>query len=184
MPLFPADFSLQTAIKSTAYFTATVEKLDATAQPPRMILKPKENIRQPGDKLPWATMRVVMEGDAKAKKLKHPEQLFKRLAPGLPVIVFANKTPKNYFAFVYTNGTWFHLSCPKPDSEPWELTHGQPALRGTFKGTTAELHKTLRDILERKIAIPKANDKEPPGFGPEVKPPARHPKKGRRDPDK
>ena len=52
----------------------------------------------------------------------------------------------------------------------WSLTHGEPTLRRTYTGTTAELRQLLIDHLAGKAKLPMANQKEPPGFGPEVLP--------------
>jgi hypothetical protein len=49
------------------------------------------------------------------------------------------------------------------------MAQGEPYLRTTFKGTTAELQKVLVDHLAGKGKLPEPI-KEEPGFGPEYQP--------------
>ena len=48
----------------------------------------------------------------------------------------------------------------------WRLQQGEPYLRTTFKGTTAEMNKVLVDHLAGKGKLPEPVKAEP-GFGPE-----------------
>jgi outer membrane protein assembly factor BamB len=147
-------------------FTAVVDKLDPAR--PAVILNVDANLK---DKVPFTRMPVNMTGDTEAQKGKHSEILCKRLKPELPVIVFAGKRGKQYTAFVYSNGTWFQVLGQVGDSEDkvvWSLAHGEPYLRRTFKGTTAELKQIVVDGLAKKKEPPDPNPKEEPGFGPEA----------------
>src|SRR5207248_4344610 len=74
-------------------------------------------------------------------------------------------------AFAFTNGTWFQMIAPKKldtDKAVLAFTHGEPFLRRTFKGTTEEMRKLVLDGLAGKGKLPPVNQKEAPGFGPEV----------------
>lgn len=158
-------------------FTATVEKVDP--EKPGIILNVNEELK---GKVPFKRMPVNMTGDSEAVKEKHPEKLFKRVKPGLPVMVFAGGRGKMYTAFIYTEGTWFQILGrvgDAPDKVTFSLTHGEPYLRRTFKGTTAELKQIVVDGLAKKKDPPGPNDKEEPGFGPEVKPDSDKKEEGR-----
>jgi len=90
-------------------FTARVEKMDAKAKPPRLVIKVQESLKK-GDKPPFEQMHLhLTEGNPQAKEAKHRLEVLKRLAVDLPLVIFARKTDdkaKAYSAFVYTNGTW------------------------------------------------------------------------------
>jgi outer membrane protein assembly factor BamB len=148
---------------------AKVEKIDADR--PLVVLTVQEDIK---GKLPMRRLAVNFKGDEEAKKLGHVPQLLKRLAPDLPVVLtIMVPRGKDRFAFAYTNGTWFHVMGQPTDEEGklvWSLMHGEPYLRRTFKGTTAELRQTIIDGISGKGKLPPWNKNEPPGFGPEVAP--------------
>src|SRR5207244_9263603 len=149
-------------------FMAKVEKIDPDK--PALVLQMTEKLKgKPGfDRLP-----INLTGDSEGQKAKHTPQLLKRLASGMPVVVFVNQRGKRYEAFVFTNGTWFQAigHGDKDDSAKirWAFTHCEPYLRRTFKGTTAELRQTVIDGLTGKKAPPEPDPKEPPGLGPELK---------------
>jgi hypothetical protein len=73
-------------------------------------------------------------------------------------------------ALAYTNGTWMQLVGDRTgdDTVVWSLTHGEPYLRRTSKGTTSELRATLIDVLTGKKRAPAIDKMAEPGFGPEV----------------
>src|SRR5262249_54248216 len=103
---------------------------------------------------------------------KHTELLLKRLAQDLPVVVLGDKRG---MVLAYSNGTWFQLKSHKPASPDaphvFSFLHGEPYLRKTFKGTTAELRQVILDGLSGKKKLPAPDEKELPGFGPEVQAP-------------
>jgi outer membrane protein assembly factor BamB len=141
-----------------------VEKIDGEI--PQVIVTVQEDLK---GKAPVRRLAIHFKGDDDAKKFGHVPQLLKRLAPELPVILFASKRDKNYTSFAYTNGTWFRIAGQKSgDDVAWRLMHGEPFLRRTFKGTTAELKQLVIDDLAGKGKLPKYNKKEKPGFGPEI----------------
>ncbi|HWG43059.1 MAG TPA: PQQ-binding-like beta-propeller repeat protein, partial [Gemmataceae bacterium] len=75
-------------------------------------------------------------------------------------------------AFAYTNGTWFQMVGVEADGMVrWSFTHGEPYLRKTFKGSTADLKQIVVDSLADKKKPPEPDTKEKPGFGPEVESP-------------
>ena len=146
---------------------AKVDKL--YPEKPAVVLTVEEDLK---GKLPYRRLAVRFEGDSDAKKLEHTPQLLKRLAPGLPVVLFMNPFGKKIPTFAYTNGTWFQLRghAEEPGMARWELLHGEPYLRKAFKGTTEEMRKVVVDAVSGKAEPPEINEKEPPGFGPEAAP--------------
>src|SRR5205823_5891266 len=120
-------------------------------------------------KVPFPRLVVGLKGDAEAAKEKETPQLLKRLAVGLPLVVFLQQRDKNYTGFAYTNGTWFQLVGTDDGAKVhWGFTHLEPYLRRTYKGTTAELRQVIVDGLSGKKKPPAVNPKEKPGLGPEV----------------
>ncbi len=148
--------------------SAKIDKFEPDKQ--RMVLVVDEHLK---GKSPFTRLPVVLQGDAEATKGKQVPLLLKRLAGGLPLVLFLLKNDDNYLAFTYTNGTWFLMFGVKPekgDSLVWSFAHLEPYLRRTFKGTTAELKQTVAEVLQGKRKPPPSNDKEKPGLGPEVVP--------------
>ncbi len=156
------------AILSDSEFivVSKVEKIDAAQ--PMVVFAVQEDLK---GKAPFRRLVVPFKGDDDARKLDHVPQLLKRLAPDLPVVLFVDQRVKNYTVFAYTNGTWFQITGQQTGDAgkvAWSLTHGEPYLRRTFKGTTAEMRQLVIDGLAGKAKLPGVNKKEEPGFGPEV----------------
>lgn len=150
--------------ESTFIASATVESVDAAK--PALVLVVDEDLK---GKLPPRKLAVLLKGDAEAKKNKHIPQILKRVAPKLPLMLFVLQRGKQYTAFAYTNGTWFQITGIEADGQVrWSFTHGEPYLRKTFKGRTAELKQIVQDSLAGKKKPPEPDTKEKPGFGPEV----------------
>lgn len=120
---------------------------------------------------PFDDLLVSLTGDNQGQKER--EQLLKRLAKNLPLVVFASQTGNGFVAFGYSNGTWFQMV---GQGTHWRFTHCEPYLRRTFKGTTAEMCKAIVEGLAGTKAPPDPDPKAEPGFGPEV-PPAPMPEK-------
>jgi outer membrane protein assembly factor BamB len=156
---------LQDLVKqSTFIVTAKVESVDADK--PAMVLVVDEDLK---DKSPVRKLSVLLTGDAEAKKRNHVPQILKRIAPKLPFLLFILQQDKKYVALAYTNGTWFQIVGVEADGAiRWNLTHGEPYLRKTFKGSTSELKQVVVDGLAGKKDPPKPDAKEKPGFGPEI----------------
>jgi outer membrane protein assembly factor BamB len=149
---------------STFIVTAKVESVDADK--PGMVLVVDKELK---GKSTLRRLPVALKGDADAKRKNHVPQILKRVAPNLPLVLFVLQRDKKYTAFAYTNGTWFQLIGEEADGAVrWRFTHGEPYLRKTFKGSTAELTQTIVDCLADKKKPPEPDTKEKPGFGPEI----------------
>jgi outer membrane protein assembly factor BamB len=156
---------LQDVLKqSTFIVTAKVESVDAGK--PEMVLVVDEDLK---GKLPLRRLAILLQGDAEAKKRSHVPQILKRVAPKLPLLLFILQQDKRFATLAYTNGTWFRIIGAESDGAMrWSFVHGEPYLRKTFKGSTAELKQVVIDGLSGKREPPKPDAKEKPGFGPEV----------------
>ena len=122
-----------------------------------------------------------LEPDSKWEGIRTLPRVLKSFGPDQRAILFINdqggfwhnkgNTRKNPIAFGYTNGSWFCVESTKLDNGKllWRLAQGEPYLRTTFKGTTAELNKVLVDHLAGKGKLPEPVRAEP-GFGPEYQP--------------
>src|SRR5262245_16811952 len=164
--LIDRPYPLKTVLaESQLVFVAKVEKLDADKQ--TSVLLVEDDLK---GKATFRRLAINLKGDADAEKGKQTPQLLKRLAPKLPLVVFAVEQDKGYLALAYTNGTWFQMRGDK-DGETirWSFNHFEPYLRRTFKGTTDEMKQTVSDALDHKKAPPAVDLKEKPGIGPEVK---------------
>jgi outer membrane protein assembly factor BamB len=161
---------LKQAISSTKHiFMVKVERVEPDK--PGMVLAVTEDLKE---KTPFAKLVVNLTGDAEGKKYNHTEELLKRVAVDVPVVIFANKRGPRYEALGFTNGTWFQLiSTEDKPGEPlrWSFTHCEPYLRKTFKGTTEQLRQIIIDAVAGRREPPAADPQEPPGLGP-VLPPA------------
>jgi outer membrane protein assembly factor BamB len=147
-------------------FTVKVESLDPDKL--TMVLTVDDDLK---GKAPFKRLPVNLKGDSEAEKDKQVPKLLKRLAPKLPLVVFAGGRGKTYTAFCYTNGTWFQMTGTREDDKVrWAFTHAEPYLRRTFKGATDELRQVLVDGLAGKKKPPEPNPKEEPGLGPEIQP--------------
>ena len=138
---------------------------------PAMVLTRAENLK---GEAPFERMPINLTGDDEAAKGKHTQVILDRVEKDLPILIFANKRGKKYYAFCYTNGTWFQMEGRVEEQEGkelvrWSFLHGEPYLRRTFKGSTAELKKIIVDSVKDKKEPPAPNDKEQPGFGEPIK---------------
>jgi outer membrane protein assembly factor BamB len=147
--------------ESTHVCVARVEKIDPDR--PAMVLVVDADLK---GKLPPRRLPVNLKGDSEGRKLEHTPKLLKRLAKELPVVLFVQQKGERFIAFGYTNGTWFQMTGQTTGA--WSFTHGEPYLRRTFKGTTAEMRQTVEGILKGTAKSPEPDDKVEPGFGPEV----------------
>ena len=164
--LIDRPYPLKTVLaESQLVFVAEVDKLDKDKLTSVFLVE--EDLK---GKAPFRRLAINLKGDADAEKGKQTPQLLKRLAPKLPVVVFAAEQEKGYLALAYTNGTWFQMRGDK-DGETirWSFNHFEPYLRRTFKGTTDEMKQTVSDALSNKKQPPAVDLKEKPGIGPEVK---------------
>jgi hypothetical protein len=146
----------------------------------RLVFDVEQDIK---GKMVERSMPVVwkLEPDSKWEGVRTLPRLLKCFGPDQEAILFINDaggfwhnkgaTRKYPIAFGYTNGSWFCMESTKRDDGKllWILAQGEPYLRTTFKGTTAELNQVLVDHLAGKGKLPEPV-KEEPGFGPEYQP--------------
>jgi hypothetical protein len=166
LAVITALLPLQDVVRGSQYIVyAKVEKL--YPDKPAMVLTVTEDLK---GKIPFRKLPVQLKGDSEAEKLKHVPQLLKRLADDLPIMVFVEEKPKKLTALAYTNGTWMQFVGDKTEADAavWSLTHGEPYLRRTYKGSTSDLRQTIIDVLAGKKRAPAIDNQEAPGFGPEI----------------
>ena len=152
-----------------------VAEVEKTApDKPSATFKIIENLKA---KSPVETLAVNMTGDSEAQKLKQAPMMFDRQTPGRKLVLFISKNEESYSCFAFTEGTWLQLQGTKDGEQiRWAFLHGEPYLRRTFAGTTAELMETVKECLAGKRLPPAWNEKEPPGYGPIAKPKCDMPK--------
>jgi hypothetical protein len=163
---------------ATQIVQVKVTKFDAEKN--QMVFEVEQDIK---GKLEDRSMNVVwkLEPDSKWEGIRALPRLLKCFGPDQQAILFINdaggfwhnkgNTRKTPIAFGFLNGSWFCLESTKKDDGKllWRLAQGEPYLRTTFKGTTAELNKVLVDHLADKGKLPEPVKTEP-GFGPEYQP--------------
>jgi len=107
----------------------------------------------------WTTARFRLAGGGDRSQVAVLEA---RLAPGRSVVLFG-KTRR--FLLGYAEGTWFRIAAPADERRgPWQFVHLEPHLRRTFRGRTAELQQTVRDVLSGKKTAPAPDVHARPGF--------------------
>jgi hypothetical protein len=134
-------------------------------------------------KLEQRTLPTVWKLDPESKweGIRALPQLLNRLGPDQRAILFVNDSGgfwhnkgnerKNPIAFGFSEGSWFCLESARQEDGKliWKLAQGEPYLRTTFSGTTAELNKALVEHLAGKGKLPEPVKAEP-GFGAEYEP--------------
>jgi hypothetical protein len=159
--------ALAEALKeSQLLFVARVENFDP--KKPAIVCTVGEVLK---GKVCWRRLSVNLAGDKEAKKLKHTPEILKRLAPGLPLVLFGLQRGPHATLYGFSNGTWFQMvgaAGNDPEALRLNFTHCEPHLRQMFKGTTADLRRIISDALSGKKPPPPPNAMEPPGLGPEV----------------
>ncbi len=169
---------LAEVLESEQYiFTAKVEKLDPdNPERPTAIFRRDKNLK---GEAPFERIPVNMTGDAEAKKAGDTKAMFDRLDESRTLIFFVRKQGRLYNAKVFVEGTWFSIygtTDADGNTIRWAFLHGEPYLRRTFKGTSAEMIQILHDCLAKKAKPPEPDEKEKPGYGPVVeKKSGRHP---------
>lgn len=134
---------------------------------PSMVLVAETDLK---GKLEHRRIPMNLKGDRFAEMLKHTPELLKRVAKDLPILVFIQEKEDQVIAFAFTNGTWFQFRGDKVKDEfRWSFLHCETYFRRTFKGDTKELRQIVEDALAKKKELPAYNEKEEPGFGPEIK---------------
>jgi outer membrane protein assembly factor BamB len=150
-------------------FVAKAEKLDPDNKdrPTAVFTVTKKLKGEPTfDRVP-----MNMTGDDEGKKGGDTKTAFARLDTSREVIFFLRKQGKLYNAKLFVEGSWFS-AYGQIDADGktvrWAFLHGEPFLRRTFKGTSAEMVKTVEDALAKKAKPPEPDEKEKPGYGPVV----------------
>jgi outer membrane protein assembly factor BamB len=137
---------------------------------PGMILTPVDKLRGQFD---FDRVPVSLTGDSEMEKEKQLPILLERLDKDLTIVVFASIRKGNVRGIGFSNGTWFSLdgvveSKDGREATRWRVTHAEPYLRRTFRGTTDELLTAIRAGLKGE-KLPAYDEKVEPGFGPPVK---------------
>jgi outer membrane protein assembly factor BamB len=147
-------------------FVAGVDKTDP--EKPSAVFKFEKNLK---GEAPFERIAVNMTGDDEAKKENDTKTILDRLDATRKVVFFVSKRGKKYNAMAFVEGSWFSVQGTIDDADKtvrWAFLHGEPFLRRTFKGTSAELVKVIEDGLAKKAKPPEPNEKEPKGYGPAV----------------
>lgn len=145
-------------------FVASVDKVDPDK--PAAIFKFEKHLK---GEAPFERLPVNMTGNAEAQKAGDTKTVLERLDASRKVVFFVSKRGKKYNAMAFVEGTWFSLQGTIDDADKsvrWAFQNGEPFLRRTFKGTSAELVKVIEDGLTKKTRPPMADDKVKPGYGP------------------
>ncbi|MBY0461293.1 MAG: hypothetical protein K2V38_28545, partial [Gemmataceae bacterium] len=153
----------------TYIFVAKADKLDPdNKERPTATFKVEKKLKgePPFDKIP-----VNMTGNDEGKKAGDTKTIFDRLDDKRELVWFVRKQGKTFNAKVFVEGSWFSVyGTLDADGQTirWAFMNGEPFLRRTFKGTSAEMVKTVEDALAKKADPPKPDEKEKPGYGPVV----------------
>ena len=153
----------------TYIFVAKADKLDPDNKDrPTATFKLDKKLK---GEPPFERIPVNMTGDDEAKKAGDTKTVFDRLDDKREIVFFVRKQGKLYNAKAFVEGSWFSLyGTLDADGTTirWAFLHGEPFLRRTFKGTSAELIKTIEDALAKKAKPPEPDEKEKGGYGPAV----------------
>lgn len=147
-------------------FAAKVKSIDVAAD--TMVLNVEKKLKGTAPRKQFA---VMLFGDDKLRQKELKSQLLERIESGQELMVFGSQRSTKTTLFAYTNGTWFQIvgEPRKDESILYNVTHFEPYLRRTFKGTTADLQQVIIDGLTGKKSPPPPDPKEPPGLGPPLK---------------
>ncbi|MBA4063877.1 MAG: hypothetical protein C0501_09230 [Isosphaera sp.] len=145
-------------------FVAAVGKLDPDKPSAVFTVEKKLKGDPPFDRLP-----VNMTGNDEAKKAGDTKTVLDRLGGDRKVVFFVSKRGKRYNAKAFVEGSWFSVQGTEDEADKvvrWAFQNGEPFLRRTFKGTSAELVKAVEDGLAKRAKPPAPDEKEKPGYGP------------------
>ncbi len=147
-------------------FVAAVDRLEPDR--PGAVFKLEKKLKGTP---PYEKLAVNMTGNEEAKKANDTKTIFDRLDTSRKLVFFVSKRGKNHNAKVFVEGSWFSVhgtEDPADKSVRWAFQNGEPFLRRTFKGASAELIQVIEDGLAKKAKPPAPNEKEKPGYGPAV----------------
>jgi outer membrane protein assembly factor BamB len=145
-------------------FVAKVDKVDPDK--PSATFKLDKNLK---GEAPFERIPVNMTGNAEAQKNNDTKTVLDRLDSTRKVVFFISKRGKKYNAMAFVEGSWFAVQGTVDDTDKtvrWAFQSGEPFLRRTFKGTSAELIQVLEDGIAKKAKPPAPDEKEKPGYGP------------------
>jgi outer membrane protein assembly factor BamB len=145
-------------------FVAAVGKVDPDKPSAVFTVAKKLKGDPPFDRLP-----VNMAGNDEAKKAGDTKTVLDRLGADRKVVFFVSKRGKRYNAKAFVEGSWFSVQGTEDEADKvvrWAFQNGEPFLRRTFKGTSAELVKVVEDGLAKRAKPPAPDEKEKPGYGP------------------
>lgn len=165
--------------KLPTIFVAEVDSVDADKA--TAVFLPKDDLKGKCE-FPRLPVNLKDGVTAAGKKADHTKVILDRLAKGRKLILFVKPDGAEFSAWGFVEGTWFQLAgIPDKDDKGkvrWAFLNCEPALRGTFTGTTEELRALVADVLAGKAKAPAPDPKEKPGFGPTVE----EEKKEKKDP--
>src|SRR5580698_5022216 len=147
-------------------FVGTADKIDP--EKPSVIFKLEKNLK---GEAPFERLPVNMTGNAESQKNNDTKTIFDRLDASRKVVFFVSKRGKKYNAMAFVEGSWFAMQGTQDDTDKivrWAFQSGEPFLRRTFKGTSAELIKAVEDGLAKKAKPPAPDEKEKPDYGPAI----------------
>lgn len=108
----------------------------------------------------WTRARWVLAGGDDRTQLPI---IRTRLARGRTVVLFVKK---QRFALGYVEGTWFRLAPPKDEGQGvWKFVHLEVYLRRTFHGSSADLQRTVTDVIAGRGTAPPPDPEVKPGYG-------------------
>ncbi|MCS7021530.1 MAG: PQQ-like beta-propeller repeat protein [Gemmataceae bacterium] len=145
-------------------FVARVVRVDADK--PAVVFQVVRHLK---GEAPFQHLPVNMSGDEEAKKANDTQTILDRLHPRRQVIFFVNKRGKRYNAVAFVEGSWFSLQGLEDENGQavrWAFLHGEPYLRRTFAGSSAELIRIIEDGLAKRATPPPPDEKAKPGYGP------------------
>src|SRR5580698_885354 len=147
-------------------FVGVADKIDAAK--PSVTFKFEKNLK---GEAPFERLPVNMTGNAEAVKNNDTKTILERLDNTRKVVFFVSKRGKKYNAMAFVEGSWFSMQGTQDDTDKvvrWAFQNGEPFLRRTFKGTSAELIKAVEDGLAKKAKPPAPDEKEKPDYGPAI----------------
>ena len=108
----------------------------------------------------WSSARFRLTGSD--DRTQQPI-LAARLRQGRRMVLFGKN---GRFMLGYVEGTWFRLAEPPAGTrKPWQFVHLEVYLRRTFRGTTAELQRTVSEVLAGRAPAPPPDPNVEPGYG-------------------
>src|SRR6266545_466420 len=161
---------LAEVLESDQYiFVAKADRLDPdNKERPSAVFTVEKKLKgePPFDRIP-----MNMAGDDEGKKAGDTRTIFDRLDTSRQLVFFIRKQGKIYNAKVFVEGSWFSAYGTLDNDGKtirWAFLHGEPFLRRTFKGTSAEMIKTVEDSIAKKAKPPEPDEKAKEGYGPVV----------------